>query len=126
MATLSRPESAALKRADGAPCPYCQRTMDVRISGLMPTRDHDHPRSKGGQKTTVCCWSCNHIKADKTMEQWRAFMRAHPRWHVSMPPKDFRPPHNGPNILPMADTVFILTHGKRAWREMKAAQEAGA
>ena len=35
------------------------------------TRDHIHPRSKGGSLTVKCCAECNNLKRTLLLEQWR-------------------------------------------------------
>lgn len=47
---------------------------------LMPTADHVHPRSKGGQRVVWACWICNNIKGDMLLPAWEAYMAANPRW----------------------------------------------
>lgn len=64
----------------GKACPYCQTTMvrwrggigsDVRRS---PSRDHIHPRSKGGSDSDcnilIVCWTCNNDKKDLTLGEF--------------------------------------------------------
>jgi hypothetical protein len=64
----------------GKPCAYCRRPMDRRDVRLHPTRDHVLPRSHGGTRTTICCFTCNGIKGDMLPGAWEAFMVANPRW----------------------------------------------
>lgn len=57
----------------GLPCPYCEWTMTKR-GPLGVTRDHKHPRSKGGRLThdnrLVVCATCNEDKRDYSLYQW--------------------------------------------------------
>jgi 5-methylcytosine-specific restriction endonuclease McrA len=62
------------------PCPYCKRTMSYKLPGQQPTLDHVHPKSKGGKKVIVACWTCNGIKGDMLYDEWIAFMAANPEW----------------------------------------------
>lgn len=64
----------------GKPCAYCHRNMSVQIPGLMPTLDHVHPRSRGGQKTVWACDDCNQMKRDMSMLEWQRFMEKNPKW----------------------------------------------
>ncbi len=64
----------------GKPCAYCKRPMSVRTPGLMPTRDHVHPRSKGGREIVWACDTCNFMKDDMLPAEWKAFMLANPYW----------------------------------------------
>lgn len=68
------------RRALGTPCPYCHRAMLAADPNRFPTRDHVHPRSKGGQRTVWACWVCNNLKRDMTLPEWEAFMAANPNW----------------------------------------------
>lgn len=57
----------------GSPCPYCGIAMTA--SGKrMASRDHKHPRSRGGRfagaNKIVCCMSCNGDKGSKTLREW--------------------------------------------------------
>ena len=65
----------------GRECPYCRRPMDLQVPGLEPTRDHHPiPRSRGGTKTIICCYTCNNIKGDMSAPDWDAFMQSNPEW----------------------------------------------
>jgi len=72
-------------RGEGETCSYCLRTLEATTSDsdLSATRDHVVPRSRnrtGPHKTVWACRLCNHIKADRTPEQWDRFMKRNPRW----------------------------------------------
>lgn len=67
-------------RFHGKPCCYCKRQMDRFSERLYPTRDHVFPRSKGGNVTVVCCWTCNGIKGNMLPEVWDRFMATFPKW----------------------------------------------
>jgi hypothetical protein len=49
-------------------------------SGLAVTRDHHHPKSKGGRKIVLACRTCNSIKGDMLPADWKAFMESFPAW----------------------------------------------
>ena len=65
-------------------CYYCnisvcityKRTKDgfyKKSSKLFPdsiTKDHKHPKSKGGKKTVVCCKKCNDSKGDMSAKEF--------------------------------------------------------
>lgn len=54
--------------------------MGVGRDDPLPSREHPHPRSKGGQHVIYACQDCNEIKGDMTMPEWQAFMIANPEW----------------------------------------------
>lgn len=63
----------------GAPCPYCQRTMNLsngRHASHAPSRDHKVPISRGGtndsENVEICCRRCNEQKGQLTPEEFRA------------------------------------------------------
>jgi len=66
----------------GASCIYCERVLEATtsLSSTAATRDHLHPRSRGGTLKDWCCKACNGIKGDMLLEDWRAFMQANPKW----------------------------------------------
>lgn len=64
------------------PCPYCRRAMTYRVPGLEPTRDHVIPKSKGGTKIIVACWTCNNVKGDMLPDVWERFMMENPEWWI--------------------------------------------
>jgi 5-methylcytosine-specific restriction endonuclease McrA len=70
----------ALEAAIGRPCPYCGYVMDKRNPWRMPTRDHVHPRSRGGRfdpaNRLVVCRRCNGDKADMTLALFAAWLLA--------------------------------------------------
>lgn len=70
------------QRGVGEPCFYCKRPMMDKSSqnGLAVTRDHYHPRSKGGRRIVLACRTCNSIKKDMLPDDWRDFMRCFPTW----------------------------------------------
>lgn len=49
------------------PCYYC----GSRLRKQAATRDHVVPKSRGGRYTVPCCFSCNNLKADMDVEQFR-------------------------------------------------------
>jgi hypothetical protein len=108
-------EMMAQHRANGSLCSYCKRTMDIRNWRLMPTRDHIHPKSKGGRQLVWACWQCNHVKADMDLQAWQDFMAKYPRWWEKMP--NVLALRSG--VIPIAETRMILRHGKTYWRKWK-------
>lgn len=55
--------------------------MDKDDPALFPTRDHyPVPKSRGGTRTLIACYSCNHIKGDMLAEDWQRYMAEHPEW----------------------------------------------
>lgn len=76
-----RTKAVRYGRALGAACPYCRRTMDAL--NVLPTIDHIHPRSLGGQTTIWACMDCNGRKGNMTLPEWRAFMTDNPQWWLS-------------------------------------------
>lgn len=66
----------------GARCAYCERLLEASTSRgkLAATRDHVHPKSKGGNYRIWCCRQCNQIKADMTVTEWRYFRLHNPNW----------------------------------------------
>lgn len=121
-------EGRIVARMRGMPCAYCKRTMDPTSPDLMPTRDHIHPRSKGGRRIVWACWTCNHMKGDMTLEQWTSLMAAHPRWWHGVPKKQHqkRAPAGQLAVIPYAESMFILKHGKKAYRAWKAGENEPA
>jgi 5-methylcytosine-specific restriction endonuclease McrA len=63
-------------------CGYCGRVMDGSTEGLCPSRDHDVPRSAGGQRIVWCCYDCNQTKGDMSPREWREARRAAPAYDI--------------------------------------------
>jgi hypothetical protein len=69
-----------LEAALGRPCPYCGEVMRKKAGTANrqhwrhPTRDHVVPRCEGGTITVVVCHTCNHNKADRSLDEWLAFL----------------------------------------------------
>lgn len=108
------------------PCEYCKREMRGDVAPdhpLRATRDHYIPKSKRRDTDepiiVMACFTCNQIKADRFPEQWDRFMLRNPRWWEIVAGKRSakakRPPP-APVVLPMAHSLYILKHGKRAYR----------
>jgi hypothetical protein len=128
------------KAHHGKPCPYCKRQMNLQDARLTPTRDHAVPKSMGGRSIVICCWQCNNIKANMMPDVWAAYMLAHPGWWMASKGERRRVmaalrvrarlsrigPRRVPVIvppelvyakpIPMAESMFILAHGKKAYR----------
>lgn len=71
-------------------CTYCKRKMHNRklaFDGLLKTRDHYIPISRGGRNTSenvrAACYKCNHVKGNMMPEVWEKFMLANPEWWLS-------------------------------------------
>jgi len=47
---------------------------------LSPTRDHVHPKSRGGKRTVWACRQCNGLKADLAPHAWWRFVDSNPRY----------------------------------------------
>lgn len=56
------------------------------------------------------------------MAEWLLLMEANPRWWHGVA-KERREAARIPNgqlaVIPYAESMYILKHGKKAWREMK-------
>lgn len=64
-----------LLAAEGRPCPYCSRLMNVVDKKLFPTKDHVRPRSRYGRsETIIVCFDCNQLKKNLTLEEFRAYL----------------------------------------------------
>jgi hypothetical protein len=63
----------------GVHCVYCKREM-IPYSDSHPTRDHVHPKSKGGDRTVWACVTCNQLKTDMLPDEWQTYMDENPRW----------------------------------------------
>lgn len=70
----------------GTPCPYCGDVMTGEGQRRkLPTRDHKHPKSKGGtlgrRNKIIVCRDCNEDKSSRTLEAWHAVLveRGDPR-----------------------------------------------
>lgn len=63
-----------LDRYDKTPCPYCRKQMLVLVRRLAPTRDHVHPKSRGGsdgpENILVVCSKCNNDKGNLTLAEF--------------------------------------------------------
>jgi 5-methylcytosine-specific restriction endonuclease McrA len=70
------------KWRQGVACLYCKRTLEAPGSRSTAafTRDHLQPRSQGGQRIVPACIACNHLKANKTPDEWRRFQALNPQW----------------------------------------------
>lgn len=66
----------------GALCHWCRRTMlgKDHPSGLAATKDHIHPKSRGGAKTVWSCLACNNLKGSMPLADWYNFMGRNPEW----------------------------------------------
>jgi hypothetical protein len=60
-------------------CPYCGKAMDPSLPGnhpKAPTKDHVHPKSRGGRWHVMVCSRCNNHKSDHTIREWLEMLRA--------------------------------------------------
>lgn len=66
-------KSDRLRKETKGACGYC----GVHLPKDRMTRDHIVPMSKGGPNAMsnllCCCESCNQLKGDKSLEEFRAF-----------------------------------------------------
>lgn len=80
-----------LYHRQGGRCAYCQRPTvlpprtEDRVTGVLyASKDHRHPRSRGGSdyrgNLVMACERCNQIKMDMPWESWVKFMSDNPRW----------------------------------------------
>lgn len=122
---------AKLMERDGGKCRYCGRQVAINPNGANScddaTRDHLIPKRRGGTDAqaniVLACYACNKAKADGPaprnpgvtdwLDSWTGVRRA--------PEAKPHPVDTPPQIMPLADTMFILKHGKKAWR----AQQGG-
>lgn len=123
--------SYTLSMFQDRPCPYCTRLMDLERDSLMPTRDHyPIPKSRGGRRTIICCYTCNNMKGDMSAHDWAAFMAenkggwfSHRGQKTGLPiaPADEpkRASSQPAKPIPYSETRMILTHGKKAWKDYK-------
>jgi hypothetical protein len=66
-----------------AACHYCRRIMRDDDEYLRETRDHYHPRSRGGQdhgNIVLACYACNQVKGDMHPKLFGIVMRDIPEW----------------------------------------------
>lgn len=131
---------------DGDRCRYCKIQVRTDTHSYVhfnndATVDHIIPRSRGGlngmQNYALACRACNHTKADLSVEQFlaiRAFTETKILARRRRVPRPIQPfdfellrasveetcsrPYRP---MPYADSMCIMTYGKKAWREMKAA-----
>ena len=75
------------RRRSWGHCCWCQRqlTSPQSNSETSYTRDHVVPQSLGGTRTVPACFTCNQLKGDMLMAEWRAFMAAYPQWWLRWP-----------------------------------------
>jgi hypothetical protein len=104
--------------------------MNLGRMHFMPTRDHyPIPKSKGGQRTIICCYTCNHLKGDMDATEWEAYMIenkggwfAERSSKAGLPPFPPEPPISLPGKpLPIEHTKMILLFGTRAYRKWEQA-----
>jgi len=80
-----------LYHRQGGRCAYCRRPTVIpprteeRVLGqLYASRDHRHPKSRGGSDArgnlVMACEPCNQIKEDRLWEEWVRFMAENPGW----------------------------------------------
>ncbi len=123
------------KRGHGEKCTYCKRTLEsvTSFSRVAATKDHVVPKSKGGRTTVWACRQCNALKKDMDPDDWQAFMESYPEWwknslFAGVGKKHRQETFYAPGTakaIPHEDSMYILKHGKKAWREKKL-QEARA
>lgn len=134
---------ARLIERDGNACHYC-RLSPLYIRGELAgeryadaTIDHKIPRCRGGsnemENLVLACRKCNHEKADDSYEYFMAQIRrrvqrpqqrARQGIPAGRPRPTYGPTHYRSQPLSLADSQYILRHGKKAWRAMKEQQGA--
>lgn len=104
-------------------CTWCERLLDPpgTQSQTEATKDHPHPKSKGGGGVTVwCCWACNQIKYDMPYEAWKLYMEMHPQWwemyHSRTSARAFKKTKEEGSVIPfkrkeMIERFPIITGG---------------
>jgi hypothetical protein len=100
------------ERGKGQHCHWCERVLEAvnSLSRLAATRDHVHPKSKGGKKTVWACWGCNMLKGDMLEPEWVAFMANNPEWWKLAPR---RRPNRSTYRRPLSElrSAFYEQHG---------------
>jgi hypothetical protein len=65
-------------------CNYCKRVLGTGGPMLAPTMDHIKPRAFGGtnhrRNLVKCCFACNSLKGDMTIQEWIVVMQKVPKW----------------------------------------------
>lgn len=66
----------------GGRCHWCKRDLKATTdkSSMAATRDHVHPKSRGGELRVWACRACNNLKADMDEQEWLRFMRDNTDW----------------------------------------------
>lgn len=120
-----RPADDRQPRDRSVNCTYCKREMRparlVRVNDpLTRTEDHVIPLSRGGTDTkenrVPACLRCNSIKGNMMPDEWAAYMEANPMWWT-LTKYQRRIRALGTPPLPMEHSLYILQHGKKAYRE---------
>lgn len=109
-------------------CHWCRQEMHLYERFLLSsyaqqdpraaTFDHLIPVSAGGtnkqSNLVLACAKCNGLRknmpADKWLDSWETRS-------IGPPVDRLTPPAPA---VPLDDTMYILKHGKKAWREMRA------
>lgn len=107
-------------------CTYCKREMHNRrlsFDGLLKTRDHYIPLSRGGKNDKanirMACYRCNSIKGNMMPDLWERFMQDNPMWWTKQI-NVAKPGALKPTVLPASHSKYILTYGKKAYRSWVA------
>jgi hypothetical protein len=94
-------------------CTYCKREMikppkDGVLSGLMRTRDHVIPLSRGGvdlkRNIVPACYRCNSLKGDMMPDAWQQFMADNPCWWASQINKPIVSAISKPRVAKLSET----------------------
>jgi len=114
-------------RGHGAPCEYCKREMRCDVAPdhpLRATKDHYIPKSRRLETDeniiVMACFTCNNLKGDRFPEQWDRFMARNPRWWEPRESRSKPAPVAATPPLPMAHSMYILKHGKKAYKQWVA------
>lgn len=116
-------ERRRLFYAMGGVCAYCKRLTELPSllkphHDLTATVDHIVPLCRGGARkgdnATLACNLCNHLKGNKSLQDWLLYMIEHPRWWITKAGKGPRTRRVQP--IPIEHSRYILDHGKKAYR----------
>lgn len=103
----------------GMRCTYCRREM-IPYSDSHPTRDHVYPKSRGGTLTVWACGTCNQMKADMLLAEWKDFMQDNPRWWAKAPTQaNVRP---CPVAIMCSEFFMTIKYGKWTPHPVRAGQ----
>lgn len=107
-------------------CAYCRRRTEMpsQLPGkhhdLVATVEHIVPLSRGGamrgDNITLACAGCNSMKANMTPHQWAEYMMDNPQWWLRSKLRRVRVTSPQSQPIPHDHSIYILQHGKKAYR----------